>query len=106
MTMAASLELRVPFLDHRLVELGARIPSRLKIRGETKYILKKALGPYLPQDTLYRGKMGFPTPLARMFQGELRGYVAEVLGSDRCHARGYFRPAEVRRWCRAPVGRQ
>jgi asparagine synthase (glutamine-hydrolysing) len=97
MTMATSVELRVPFLDHRVVELGGRIPPRFRIKGwETKYILKKAMEPYLPKEILYRGKMGFPTPLARMFQGELRGYVAGVLESDRCMDRGYFRPEVVR----------
>ena len=80
MTMATSVELRVPFLDHRVVELGGRIPPRYRVKGwETKYILKKAMEPYLPKEILYRGKMGFPTPLARMFQGELRDYVAGVL---------------------------
>jgi asparagine synthase (glutamine-hydrolysing) len=97
MTMATSIELRVPFLDHRLVELGGRIPPRLRIKGwETKYILKKALEPYLPKEILYRGKMGFPTPLAMMFKGDLKGYVEEVLGSDRFADRGYFRPEAVR----------
>ena len=98
MTMACSLELRVPFLDHRLVELGARIPAALKVRGfTTKYILKKAMEPYLPREILYRPKMGFPTPLAHMFKGEMKGYVADVLGSERSLDRGYFRPEEVRR---------
>ena len=98
MTMATSVELRVPFLDHRVVELGGRIPPRLRIKGwETKYVLKKALEPYLPKEILYRGKMGFPTPLARMFQGPLRGYVEEVLGERRCLDRGYFQPEAVRR---------
>jgi len=98
MTMASSLELRVPFLDHRVVELGARIPPRHRIKGwSTKHILKKAMEGRLPHEILHRGKMGFPTPLARMFQGELRGYVAEVLGSDRSLDRGYFRPEVVRR---------
>ena len=93
----SSVELRVPFLDHRVVELGANIPPRYRIQGwETKHVLKKALEPYLPKEVLYRGKMGFPTPLARMFQGELRGYVEEVLGSDRFLDRGYFRPEAVR----------
>lgn len=97
MTMATSVELRVPFLDHRLVELGGRIPPRYRIKGwETKYILKKALEPYLPKEILYRGKMGFPTPLARMFQGDLRGYVEGVLTSDRFLDRGYFRPEAVK----------
>jgi asparagine synthase (glutamine-hydrolysing) len=98
MTMATSVELRVPFLDHRVVEFGGRIPPRLRIKGwETKYILKKAMEPYLPKEILYRGKMGFPTPLARMFQGDLRGYVEEVLTSDRFLDRGYFQPEAVRR---------
>ncbi len=97
MTMATSVELRVPFLDHRMVELGGSIPPRYRIKGwETKYVLKKALEPYLPKEILYRGKMGFPTPLAHMFKGELRGYVEEVLGSDRFLDRGYFRPEAVR----------
>src|SRR4029077_2732331 len=97
MTMASSLELRVPFLDHRMVELGARIPPRFRIKGwNTKHILKKAMEPYLPREILYRGKMGFPTPLARMFQAEMKPYVAEVLTSDRFFDRGYFRPEVVR----------
>jgi asparagine synthase (glutamine-hydrolysing) len=98
MTMASSVELRVPFLDHRVVELGGRIPARYRIKGwETKYILKKAMEKYLPHEILHRGKMGFPTPLAHMFQGEMRDYVGGVLGSDRSLDRGYFRPEVVRR---------
>lgn len=97
MTMATSVELRVPFLDHRVVELGASIPPRLRIKGwETKHILKKAMEPYLPKEILYRSKMGFPTPLAMMFKGPLSGYVAAVLESDRSLDRGYFRPEMVR----------
>ncbi|HWN44030.1 MAG TPA: asparagine synthase C-terminal domain-containing protein, partial [Thermoanaerobaculia bacterium] len=97
MTMASGVELRVPFLDHRVVELGGRIPPRYRIKGwTTKYILKKAMEKHLPHEILHRGKMGFPTPLARMFQGEMRPYVAEVLGSDRHLGRGYFRPEVVR----------
>lgn len=97
MTMASSLELRVPFLDHRLVELGARIPPRYRIKGwTTKYVLKKGMEGYLPDEILHRGKMGFPTPLARMFQGDLREYVADVLGSGTFQNRGYFRPQVVR----------
>ena len=64
MSMAASIESRVPFLDHPLVEFAARIPDRLKIHGGTqKYILKKAVEDLLPQNITYRKKMGFPTPL-------------------------------------------
>jgi asparagine synthase (glutamine-hydrolysing) len=64
MSMAASIESRVPFLDHPLVEFAARIPDRLKIHGGTqKYILKKAVEDLLPRSITYRKKMGFPTPL-------------------------------------------
>jgi len=64
MSMAASIESRVPFLDHTFVEFAARIPDRLKIRGgEQKFILKKAVEDLLPRDIIYRKKMGFPTPL-------------------------------------------
>ena len=66
MSMATSIESRVPFLDHTFVEFAARIPDRLKIRGKTqKYILKKAVEDILPHDIIYRKKMGFPTPLRK-----------------------------------------
>ena len=72
MSMATSIELRVPFLDHRLVEAAATVPSRHKIRGtNTKFILKKILEEQLPANILRRRKMGFPTPLEIMFRGEL-----------------------------------
>jgi asparagine synthase (glutamine-hydrolysing) len=64
MSMACSIESRVPFLDHTFVEFSTRIPDRLKIRGGTqKYILKRAVEELLPHDIIYRKKMGFPTPL-------------------------------------------
>ena len=66
MSMACSIESRVPFLDHKFVEFSTRIPDRLKIRGGTqKYILKKAVEDLLPRDIVYRKKMGFPTPIRR-----------------------------------------
>jgi asparagine synthase (glutamine-hydrolysing) len=64
MSMAASIESRVPFLDHHLVEFASQVPSRLKLRGKTgKYILKEAVADLLPADIVHRKKMGFPTPL-------------------------------------------
>ena len=64
MSMACSIESRVPFLDHPLVEFAARVPAHLKIRdGKGKYILRKAVESLLPQSTLTRKKMGFPTPI-------------------------------------------
>jgi asparagine synthase (glutamine-hydrolysing) len=91
MSMATSIELREPFLDYRLIELAARIPSRYKIRnGQTKYILKRALAGILPHDIVHRPKMGFPTPLAWMFRGNLYNYVRDVLLDNRSLSRGYF----------------
>jgi asparagine synthase (glutamine-hydrolysing) len=84
MSMASSLELRVPFLDYRLVELAAKMPSQYKIRnGNPKFILKHITKDFLPPSIIERKKMGFPTPLKMMFQHELSGYVQQVLmGSD------------------------
>jgi asparagine synthase (glutamine-hydrolysing) len=71
MSMATSIESRVPFLDHHFVEFAARVPDHLKIRnGEAKYILKKAVEDLLPHDIIYRKKMGFPTPLRSWFLDE------------------------------------
>lgn len=81
-SMAHSLEVREPLMDHPLVEWLASLPSSLKVRGgEGKYLLKKAQEPHLPHEVLYRPKMGFAVPLARWFRGPLRERVrATVLG--------------------------
>ena len=69
MTMAASIELRVPFLDHRMIEFAAKLPMAFKIKnGETKYLLKKVMEPYLPKAVIYRPKRGFPVPIRQWFQ--------------------------------------
>ena len=97
MSMAKSLELRVPFLDYRLIEYAATIPSRFKLHGkETKYILKRLLNGLVPDWVLRRKKMGFPTPLALMFRNDLHGYVQSVLTDPSTEGRGYFEPREVR----------
>ena len=82
-SMAHSLEVREPLMDHPLVEWLATLPSSLKVRGqEGKYLLKKAMEPYLPREILYRPKMGFAVPLARWFRGPLRQRVRDaVLGA-------------------------
>jgi asparagine synthase (glutamine-hydrolysing) len=98
MSMATSIELRVPFLDHRLVERAACIPSDHKIgRGETKRVLKHVLQGLLPERILRRRKMGFPTPLEAMFRGDLFDYAHDLLLSRRALERGYFRRSEVER---------
>jgi len=72
-SMAVSLEVRAPLLDHHVLELAARMPSSLKLRGRTgKYIFKKAMASELPDGILNRKKMGFAIPLARWFRNELR----------------------------------
>jgi len=91
MTMANSVELRVPFLDYRVVEQAATIPSSLKIRGNTsKWILKKAMHNRIPDEIIKRKKVGFPTPLAAMFRCDLSDYLRETLLSSRTLGRGYF----------------
>jgi asparagine synthase (glutamine-hydrolysing) len=91
MTMAAGLELRVPFLDHTLCEWAAALPPAWKVRGlATKRVLKRALAGVLPRGIVRRKKLGFPTPLERLFRGPLLGYVREILLGARCAGRGYF----------------
>jgi asparagine synthase (glutamine-hydrolysing) len=96
MSMANSLELRVPFLDHTLVEFAASMPGRLKLKGSvTKYIEKRAGEKLLPREIVWREKMGFPTPLDLMFRSELRDYVRDTLLSARFNSRGYFDRRQV-----------
>lgn len=80
MTMAASIELRVPFLDHRLVETAFAFPSRLKLKkGQGKYLVKKIAEKYLPEGIIYRKKMGFPVPTNDWFRGRLIDYIEDVI---------------------------
>jgi asparagine synthase (glutamine-hydrolysing) len=79
-SMAHSLEVREPLMDHQLVEWLATLPSTLKVRGnEGKYLLKEAMKPYLPADIMFRPKQGFAVPLARWFRGPLKRRVTESL---------------------------
>jgi len=97
-SMACSLEVRVPLLDHRVVELAARLPMGLKLHGlTTKYILKRALAGVLPRETLGRPKKGFGIPLGHWFRNELRPLVREVCGADAIRRGGLFRPEMVER---------
>ncbi len=97
MSMAASLELRVPFLDYRLVEFAATIPTHYKIRnGEGKFVLKKMMEGILPEPIIKRKKMGFPTPLKLMFQGEMADYARARLLSDETRLYEYFKSSVIR----------
>ncbi len=98
MSMAASIESRVPFLDHELVEFTATIPAKYQTRGMAgKYILKEAVEDLLPKDIVYRRKMGFPTPWAYWLNGPQLQSLEQLLLEPRTLARGYFRPEAVRK---------
>jgi len=98
MSMAHSIEARVPLLDHTLVELAATIPPELKLRGRTtKYIFKQALAGILPEAILHRPKRGFAVPLGAWFRHDLAGFVRDLLLSDTSRRRGIFEPSSIER---------
>ena len=98
MSMAASIESRVPFLDHKFVEFVAAIPGRYKIRGwQTKAVLRAALRDLVPREILARRKMGFPTPVARWFRGRFQPFVEEFVLGPRALNRGLFHPGVLKR---------
>ncbi|HVG30158.1 MAG TPA: asparagine synthase (glutamine-hydrolyzing) [Pyrinomonadaceae bacterium] len=97
MSMAASIESRVPFLDHKLVELTARLPERMKLRGmTTKHVLRESMKGVLPEPILTRSKMGFPVPLGAWFRGPFRRLVDDYVLGERTLSRGLFAPDFVR----------
>jgi len=95
-SMASSLEVRVPLLDHTLVEWAARLAPQLKLRGrEGKYVFKSALEPYVPPEILYRPKQGFAVPLAAWFRGPLRRRLRETLSGPALCDSGLFDVAAI-----------
>lgn len=96
MSMATSVESRVPFLDHKLVEFTSALPERLKLRGwTTKYVLRQSMKGVLPPEILSRPKMGFPVPIGSWFRGEFSSFIDEYILSERALARGIFEPEFV-----------
>lgn len=96
-SMAHSLEVRVPILDHKLMEWMSGLPPEMKLHGrEGKYVLKKAMEPYLPKDILYRPKMGFAVPLASWFRGPLKQRVRDAVLGPVLAGTGYFDPKFLR----------
>jgi asparagine synthase (glutamine-hydrolysing) len=92
MTMATSVELRVPFLDHKIVEFAASLPSNFKLyKKEGKFILKKLMENYLPKQIIYRKKMGFTVPTRRWFAGNLLGPARDLIFSKKLLETGWFR---------------
>lgn len=98
MSMAASLEARVPFLDKDLVELAFQIPPRLKVaRGRTKVLLKQVASRHLPRDCIYRPKEGFSVPIKHWLRRELRPQMEHLLSPDRLREAGLFNVGTVKR---------
>jgi asparagine synthase (glutamine-hydrolysing) len=102
MTMAFGLEARVPFLDHELVELAARIPARHKIAEGGKYVLKEAARRVIPAAVIDRPKGYFPVPALKYLRGDFLDYVRGLLDSPRARERGLFRRDAVERMLAAP----
>jgi asparagine synthase (glutamine-hydrolysing) len=98
MSMAASLEARVPLLDHRLVEFAARLPAGFKVKGfSRKYLLRKVAQDLLPEPVLRRPKKGFPMPMSRWLRGGAREFCHDLLSPAVVRQRGIFTPAAVAR---------
>jgi len=98
MSMAASIECRAPLVDHELVEMMARMPSSLKVRGFTmKYLMKKAVAPWLPREILERKKRGFGAPIGAWLRKDLQPMVSELLSEDQIRRRGIFHWPAIQR---------
>jgi asparagine synthase (glutamine-hydrolysing) len=98
LTMANSLEARVPFLDHKLVEFAASLPPGLKLKGLTrKYLLKKVAARWLPPEIIHRKKEGFPIPISAWLRHQARPMVRDLLTPQTVRQRGWFRPEYIQR---------
>jgi asparagine synthase (glutamine-hydrolysing) len=102
MTMAWGLEARVPFLDHELVELAARMPPELKLASGGKHILKKIARGLVPDAVIDRKKGYFPMPALKYVRGEFYDFMADILNSQACRQRGLFQRAYVEKLLAAP----
>jgi len=98
MSMAAGVEVRVPFLDLDLVDFAAHIPNKFKQKGRVgKWALKKAMEPYLPKDIIYRSKTGFGAPLRTWMQDDLKEIIGDLLSIESINRRGLFSARRVQK---------
>ncbi|MCS6874411.1 MAG: asparagine synthase (glutamine-hydrolyzing) [Acidobacteriota bacterium] len=95
-SMAVSLEARSPFLDHKVIEFAASLPEDIKTNGfQTKSFLKKIAARLVPRQAVYRRKMGFGVPIGKWFRNEMKGFIREILLSEKALKRGIFKPEAV-----------
>jgi asparagine synthase (glutamine-hydrolysing) len=105
--MAASLETRVPFLDHRVAELAWQLPLNMKIRnGQGKWALRQVLYKYVPKALIDRPKAGFAIPVGKWLRGPLKDWAEALLDEKRLEVEGYFYPSPIReKWLQHLSGR-